>query len=180
MNIKEILKGNERFASKADKNLLIELAEKGQKPIAVVISCSDSRVPVEVIFNQSQPGRFFVIRVAGNVVADSSVKGSIEYAVEHLKIPYILVLGHTGCGAVKARLDGVKEGEIGKLVSHIKLQSNKLSQAVVENVESQVRIISEMDCVKEALSKKEIEIHGMLYDLASGKVGVLDFSPKQV
>jgi carbonic anhydrase len=122
---------------------------------------------------------FFVIRIAGNIVADSSVKGSIEYAVEHLKIRYILVLGHTGCGAVKARLDGVKEGEIGKLVSHIRLTSNELSQAVIENVESQVKIISEMDCVREALRKKEIEIYGMLYDLTSGKVNLLSSSSGQ-
>jgi carbonic anhydrase len=173
MDMQEILKGNEQFAGKADKKLLKELAEKGQKPIATIISCSDSRVPVEVIFNQSQPGTFFIIRIAGNVVADSSVKGSIEYAVEHLKTPYVIVLGHTGCGAVKARLEGVKEGEIGKLVSHIKPKSKELSAAVMENVEAQVNIISEMHCVKEALNKKEIKIYGMLYDITSGKATVL-------
>jgi len=89
MNIAQLLEDNRIFARKVDKRLLERLVEEGQKPIATVISCSDSRVPVEVIFNQLEPGKLFVIRVAGNVVADSSVKGSIEYAIEHLKTPYL-------------------------------------------------------------------------------------------
>ncbi len=173
MNIAEILKGNTEYAKKADKKLLRELAEKGQRPTAAIISCSDSRVPVEIIFNQTQPGNFFIIRIAGNIVAESIVKGSLEYAVEHLKTPYIIVLGHTGCGAVKARLEGVKEGEIGRLVSHIKLECTDLGKAVIENVATQVKTLSEMHCVKEALHKKEVVIYGMLYDITSGKVEVL-------
>jgi len=106
MNIVELIEANESFAGKVDKGLLKELVEKGQRPIATIVSCSDSRVPVEVIFNQLLAGTFFVIRVAGNVVSDSSVRGSIEYAVMHLKTPYLLVLGHTECGAVKACLGG--------------------------------------------------------------------------
>jgi carbonic anhydrase len=131
------------------------LVEKGQKPVATVISCSDSRVPVEVIFNQLRPGTFFVIRVAGNIISDSIVKGSIEYAVMHLRTPYIIILGHTECGAIKASLDGVDKmhlrtpyiiilghtecgaikasldgvdkGEVGRLVSNIKLESKEFS-----------------------------------------------------
>lgn len=173
MEIVEIIKGNNSFTSKVDKVLLKELAEKGQKPIATVISCSDSRVPVEVIFNQLRPGTFFVIRVAGNVVADSSVKGSIEYAVTHLKTPYIIVLGHTECGAVKASLEGVDKGEIGRLVSNIKLESKEMDKAVVENVDIQVKRLYEINCVKEALDKGVIEIYGMLYDLRTGEVRLL-------
>lgn len=170
MNITELLEANEGFASRVDRGLLKELTEKGQKPIATIVSCSDSRVPVEVIFNQLRPGTFFVIRVAGNVVSDSSVRGSIEYAIMHLETPYLVVLGHTECGAVKARLAGVTEGEIGRLVSNIKVKSQELNQAVIENVGSQVKVVSEMDCVKEALDKNRIEVYGMLYDLRTGEV----------
>jgi len=173
MNIVELLEANKGFASKVDKGLLKELVERGQKPIATIVSCSDSRVPVEVIFNQLRPGIFFVIRVAGNVVSDSSVRGSIEYAIIHLKTPYLVVLGHTECGAVKAYLEGVNEGEIGKLVSNIKLESKELDKAVIENVDEQVKRVSEMDCVKEALDKEIIEVYGMLYDLRTGKVKCL-------
>jgi carbonic anhydrase len=173
MKIKEFLDDNRRFASGIDKGTLRELVEKGQKPVATIISCSDSRVPVEVIFNQLKPGIFFVIRVAGNVVSDSSAKGSIEYAVVHLKTPYLIVLGHTECGAVKARLAGYNEGEIGKLVRNIKLKSQDLDNAVVENVDLQIKRVIEMDCVKDALDKKTIEVYGMLYDLSTGQVKCL-------
>src|SRR4030042_1530919 len=174
MDMTEILQNNRVFAGKADKRLLKDLAQKGQKPIAVVISCSDSRVPVEIIFNQLEPGVLFIIRVAGNVVSDSSVKGSIEYAVDHLKTPYLIVLGHTECGAVKARLEGVKEGEIGKLIGHMNLKATELNEAIVENVKLQLKKVSEMDCVKEALDKEKIEIYGMLYDLRTGLVEYLN------
>jgi carbonic anhydrase len=176
MNIVELLKANKSFAGKVDKGLLKELVEKGQRPMATIVSCSDSRVPVEVIFNQFRPGTFFVIRVAGNIVADSSVKGSLEYAIMHLKTPYLVVLGHTECGAVKASLAGVNEGEIRKLVSNIKLESKELGKAVIENVDLQVKRVLEIDCVKEALDKETLEVFGMLYDLGTGKVKCLSKS----
>jgi carbonic anhydrase len=175
MNI-DLFKGNQIFAKKADKQLLKELSEKGQKPIATVVACSDSRVPVEIILNQLEPGKLFVIRVAGNIVADPSVVGSIEYAVQHLKTPYILVIGHTKCGAVKARLEGVTEGEIGKLLRHVKVESKELSEAVVENVNRQVKNVLEISSVKERLKKGELEIYGMLYDLSTGEVSILSQS----
>lgn len=170
---KDLLNGNKVFAKKADKKLLKELSEKGQKPIATVVACSDSRVPVEIILNQLEPGKLFVIRVAGNIVADPSVVGSIEYAVQHLKTPYILVIGHTKCGAVKARLEGVTEGEIGKLLRHVKVESKELSEAVVENLHRQVKNVLEISSVKERLSKGELEIYGMLYDLSTGEISIL-------
>lgn len=173
MNIAQLLEGNRIFARKVDRRLLERLVEEGQKPIATVISCSDSRVPVEVIFNQLEPGKLFVIRVAGNIVADSSVKGSIEYAIEHLKTPYLIVLAHTECGAIKAYLEGIRKGEAGKLLSCIKIKSRELSKAVIENMELQVKIILEMGCVKRALGRGEIEVYGMHYDLGTGKANIL-------
>jgi carbonic anhydrase len=173
MKITELLEGNQSFTSGIDKETLREMAEKGQKPVATIVSCSDSRVPVEVIFNQLRPGMFFVIRVAGNVVSDSSVKGSIEYAVIHLKTPYLIILGHTECGAVKARLSGTNEGEIGRLVRKIKLVSKDLNVAVIENIDLQVKRAMEMDCVKAATDGKKIEVYGMLYNLSTGQVKCL-------
>lgn len=173
MKLIELLEDNGSFASRVDKRLLKELVEKGQKPVATIVSCSDSRVPVEIIFNQLVPGIFFIIRVAGNVVSDASVKGSIEYAVTHLKTPYLIVLGHTECGAVKASLAGTNEGEIGKLVRHIKLLSKDLAQAVIENVDLQVKRAIEMYCIKDALDKGVLEVYGMLYDLSTGEIKYL-------
>lgn len=149
------------------------MAEKGQKPVATTVSCSDSRVPVEVTFNQLRLGTFFVTRVAGNIVSDASVKGSIEYAVVHLKTPYLVVLDHTECGAVKASLAGANEGEIGKLVSNMKLENKELDKAIIENVDLQVKRVTEMDCVKDALDKEKMVIYGMLYDLSTGEVKCL-------
>jgi len=144
MNIIELLEANKSFASKVDKGLLKELVEKGQKPIVTIVSCSDS-----------------------------SIKGSIEYAIMHLKTPYLVVLGHTECGAVKASLAGTNVGEIGKLVSNMKLESKDLAKAVIENVDLQVTRVTEMDCIKDALDKKAIEVYGMLYDLSTGEVKCL-------
>jgi carbonic anhydrase len=174
--VMDLINGNKRFVSKADRNLLRELSEKGQKPIATVVSCSDSRVPVEVIFDQLEPGKLFVIRVAGNVVAEAGVIGSIEYAVEHLKTPYIIILGHTDCGAVKASLAGTSGGNVGELISHIKIKSKELAQAVRENLELQVKNVLEMPCVKESLGRGELEVYGMLYDLGTGEVSILSDS----
>jgi len=174
LKLTELLESNRIFASRVDKGLLKELVEKGQKPVATIVSCSDSRIPVEIIFNQLRPGTFFIIRVAGNVVSDASVKGSIEYAVMHLKTPYLVVLGHTECGAVKASLAGTNIGEIGKLVSNINLKSKDLDKAVIENVDLQVKRVIEMDCVKDALDKDVLEVYGMLYDLSTGKIRCLN------
>jgi carbonic anhydrase len=173
MDIQELLAGNRRFASGIDKRVLQKLAEQGQHPSAAIVSCSDSRVPVEVIFNRLEPGTLFIIRIAGNVVSDTSVKGSIEYAVTYLKVPYLIVLGHTGCGAVEARLAGTAAGELGKLVNNIQLKSRDLAEAIVENLALQVKRALEMDCVKEAVDKGVLKVYGMLYDLNSGEVKYL-------
>lgn len=84
----------------------------GQSPFAVILGCSDSRVPVEIIFNQGF-GDLFVIRVAGNVVAPSQI-GSIEFAVEQFGTPLVVVLGHSGCGAVKATLEELQRPSAGQ------------------------------------------------------------------
>jgi carbonic anhydrase len=99
-----LIEGNQRYASgtaHAPQRLRADLAA-GQQPFAVVLGCSDSRVPVEMIFDQG-PGELFVIRVAGNIVAPSQV-GSVEFAAEQFGVRLVVVLGHNHCGAIEATL----------------------------------------------------------------------------
>lgn len=98
------------------------LEQNGQHPFAVIVSCSDSRVPPEILFDQAL-GDLFVIRVAGNVITPVEL-GSIEYAVEHLKVPLVMVLGHEQCGAVTATVEG---GELPKNIGAI---AEKIKPAV--------------------------------------------------
>ena len=109
MDIREKLReGNRRYRQTADAARRIDTAENGQHPYAIVVCCSDSRVIPEQIF-QADVGDLFVIRVAGNVL-DRHQLGSVEYAADHLHCPYVLMLGHTGCGAVHAALTGGARG----------------------------------------------------------------------
>ncbi len=179
MDIQDILRGNLEFNGKADKKHLTELAENGQKPAATVVACSDSREPVEIIFNMLEPGELFVIRVAGNLVGDLAVKGSIEYAVRHLQTPYLIIMGHTGCGAVQACLEGNHhEGEVGKLLDLMELKSHDLSLAVTENIMVQVEKALDLEAVKEAVAGGKLTVYGMLYDLVTGRVSVLNRNGK--
>ncbi|AJQ27501.1 carbonic anhydrase [Pelosinus fermentans] len=124
---KMLIDGNKRFLSEkyADREIgktrRIELT-KGQHPFAVIVSCSDSRVAPELLFDQGL-GELFVVRVAGNVL-DAIELGSVEYAVEHLGAKLIVVLGHEKCGAVKATVDG------GELPPNIKVIADKIQPAV--------------------------------------------------
>ena len=117
--------GNEKFlnANKSEGNISLDIRKytytNGQKPFAVVISCSDSRVIPESIFSASI-GDLFVIRVVGNVV-DSTVLASMHYAVSHLNVPLVVVLGHTGCGAVSAAINDNANGLIKPTIDKIKL-----------------------------------------------------------
>ncbi|MDT5127447.1 MAG: carbonic anhydrase [Mycobacterium sp.] len=112
---KALKEGNERFVSGQMEHPSQSVADRarlthGQKPTAVVFGCSDSRVAAELIFDQGL-GDMFVVRTAGHV-ADSAVLGSIEYAVTVLDVPLIVVLGHDSCGAVKATLSALDDGEV--------------------------------------------------------------------
>jgi carbonic anhydrase len=117
-----LLAGNKRYLEgrriaanrEPDRQQLVA----GQIPLAAVLCCSDSRVPPEHIFDQAH-GEIFVVRVAGNIARPSEV-GSLEYSVQHLKVPLVLVMGHEGCGAVKAALEGTPaSGALGGLIDEI-------------------------------------------------------------
>jgi carbonic anhydrase len=158
----------------------------GQKPFAVILGCSDSRVPTELVFDQGF-GDLFVIRVAGNVISND-VEGSLEYAGYHLHVPLLVVLGHEGCGAVTAALDAkfkrAHEPErIEALVRMIepglkdidpKLSPEKQLNAAVEaNVRWSMKQLAQLTEVKKALEQKRFEMVGAVYDLQTGKVRLL-------
>lgn len=151
---------------------------KGQHPFAIIVSCSDSRVPPELVFDQGL-GDLFVIRTAGEVVDDIAL-GSIEYAVEHLGVHLVVVLGHEECGAVKAAVAGGEiPGHIAAITKAIQpavLQAkteagDQVSNAVKDNVDLIVKkLIVTKPIIDDAVAHKHIQIVGGVYDLKTGKV----------
>jgi carbonic anhydrase len=186
-----LLEGNKRFVAgesihaHASKDWRKRLTA-GQTPFATILGCSDSRVPIELVFDQGF-GDLFVIRIAGNVIS-TDVLGSLQYAEHHLHVPLMVVLGHEGCGAVTAALDAkLKRGRepqrIEALVRMIepglkdidaKLSPERqLSDAVKANVRWSMTQLADLPDVKKALKDKRLEIIGAVYDLETGKVSIL-------
>ena len=190
--------GNERFLegkskqnSESSLKKLKDFSKKGQFPKAIVLCCSDSRAPVEMIFDQDI-GDLFVIRVAGNVVAPSLV-GSVEFAVSTFDTKLVLVMGHTQCGAIKSTIDhandtqSVSSANIFDIVSRIKphimpilriknlSEDEKIEQAVIANVYASVSQLSHSSQMIETLvEQKEIKIVGAVLGLDTGKVEFLE------
>ena len=161
--------GNRKYLEKSDPALRISAAESGQHPYAIVICCSDSRVIPEEIFDVSF-GELFVIRVAGNVL-DNHQLGSIEYAAGHLHCSYIIVLGHTGCGAVAAALSGVGDGFIRHITDDILEavgQERNPDKACCLNVKHAVGILRRE--FGEHPEIGEVKVEGAVYDIRSGEV----------
>ncbi len=179
--------GNDRYVHDhlASKHYSAErpLLTTGQQPYAIVLSCSDSRVPPEILFDESL-GKLFIVRVAGNVI-DPVVLGSIEYAAEHLHTHLLLVLGHEGCGAVKATIDGgTPPPNIAELTKRIapaveKTKGKGMDAAVAENVRLQMAsALSQSPLLSDLSAKGEIRIVGGVYRLDSGAVQWLGLAPK--
>lgn len=184
--IQKLIEGNKRFVESKLTHLnetperRTEIA-KGQKPFAVIVSCSDSRVPPEIIFDQGL-GDLFVIRSAGNLVDDIGL-GSIEYAVEHLGVGLVVVLGHERCGAVDATAKGGKApGHINALVKGIqhavreakKQHGDLLDNAVIANVKDVVAKLKKSEPIlEEFVHEKKLEIIGARYDLDDGQVTII-------
>lgn len=186
--LKELKNGNSRFFSGTPTHPnagLSRVAETagGQKPFAVVLACSDSRVPPELIFDRGV-GDLFVVRDAGNV-ADPVVIGSIEYGVDHLHAPLVVVVGHTRCGAVEAAVSGYHgDGSIGSIIEKIDpvvsavrsanpdLKGDGFVKAVVEaNVRNSIAdLLQRSKKVSEALRAGKISIVGAIYDVSDGRV----------
>lgn len=178
--LQKLVEGNERFVKEdysnqhIDKDYRKELT-KGQNPFAIVVTCSDSRVAPELLFDQGL-GDIFVIRTAGEVV-DKLELGSIEYAVEHLGVNLVIVLGHESCGAVGAVIKG---GDIPKNISYIadeikpavdkaKTQKGNLEEnAIKNNVDLIVNKIEKNSEIIE--ESKDCKVIGGVYSITTGKV----------
>lgn len=177
-----LVDGNQRFVAnkKASRNLNEQIRDtsEGQYPFAAVLSCIDSRVPAEIIFDQGI-GDIFSARVAGNIV-NEDILGSLEYSCKVAGSKLIVVLGHTKCGAVTAACKHVELGNITALLSKIKPAVEKVNKEVtpdsieetaivnvalsIENIRKESPILAEME------SQGEIQIIGASYDVGTGKV----------
>ena len=183
--LKKLLEGNQRYITggalhpNQSFEHRLELT-KGQKPIAAILTCADSRVSPEIIFDQGL-GDLFVLRVAGNVINDLFV-GSLEYAVEHLNVSLLMVLGHSQCGAVDATIKGGNPpGHINSLVQAIKPALDRLKEqspdwvniVAKENVKIGVERLRTIDPILTArYDEGDIDIVGAFYDIKSGKVSL--------
>ena len=185
-----LMQGNARYVAGETecKDYSIGRAERAgaQYPIVAVLSCSDSRVSPELLFEQG-PGDIFVVRVAGNFVNPDGL-ASMEYAVKILGVPLLMVLGHTNCGAISAAVKVVTEhaelpGLLPELVefiepavitAHAKHPSDLVAAAIEENVRLNVkRLIDDTPILADALAAKKIAISGGVYDIATGKVKLI-------
>jgi carbonic anhydrase len=194
----KLLKGNERFVDgfsvfpHHDQATRTKTAIEGQKPIVSILSCSDSRVPLEAIFDMGV-GDLFVIRVAGNI-ADPSEIGSLEYGAGHLGTPLIMVLGHTKCGAVTAVVKGDKVGgNVLSLIDNIQpaVQSAKVNfknssseeilyQAIKANVWKSIEdILARSSEIRSLVKEGKVKVVGAMYDIESGKVTSLGVHNRQ-
>lgn len=185
-----LLEGNQRFISGKtlskdfSSTRRSDLLMNGQHPFAVIMSCSDSRVPPELLFDQAL-GDLFVIRVAGNVIAPVEL-GSVEYAVEHLKVPLVVVLGHEECGAVTAAVQGGEvSGSIADITKKIKPSVNRaeslgltgkdlIEKSIDLNIENTLQDIAESSIIKEGMETNKVKIIGAKYDLDEGAVKLIN------
>jgi carbonic anhydrase len=187
--IKRLLVGNRRYVTDTGINCARNYDRRietstGQMPFAIILSCSDSRVPAEMVFDQ-RVGDLFMIRVAGNIAEPAGI-GSIEYAISHFHSPVLMVLGHQSCGAVEATIEVLKSGarppgQIGTLtdaiapaVKDLAQHGGTLDQAVranVAHVAKQLR--AESTIVADADAAHAMRIAGAYYSLADGRVTLL-------
>jgi carbonic anhydrase len=185
-SLKKLLDGNKRCVANKQQNPRQDArrrkeVSKGQKPFAVIVGCSDSRIPPELIFDQGL-GDLFVVRLAGNIV-DALALGSIEYAVEHLDTKLVVVLGHGKCGAVTAATKGPDApGHVGAIVKAIQPAVKKVQKMPGDLVDNAIRanaslvvnrIKSSKPILAEMVNKGEIEVIGAYYNIETGAVELL-------
>jgi carbonic anhydrase len=186
-----LIEGNHRFTNNlsVSKDLLnlVTLTKDRQHPFTSVLSCSDSRAPVEMLFDQAL-GDVFSVRLAGNIASDKVI-GSLEFSSKYLGSKLIVVLGHSDCGAVKAACDNFREGHIGEIINLIR-PAVRMEKTTVENrsstnevfldkvcalnVRVQINeIIHSSDIIQDMLAAKQIGMVGGVYNLATGEVSFL-------
>ncbi len=186
------MEGNERFTDQhaehphQTKEMIRELAENGQHPEAIIISCADSRVAPELIFDRGL-GDLFVIRTAGNIIGEFEL-GSIEYAVEHLGTPLIIVMGHQNCGAIEAFLEHQHDsigGHVQKILDYINAEPEEkelmdkgeltIENAVAANVKHGVSILRTSEPIlAKRYNSGELQIFGAVYNMENGEVTIID------
>ena len=188
--------GNSRYLTGKSQHPHLEAERRastvaqGQEPFATVLACSDSRDPVELIFDRGV-GDLFVVRVAGNIAGNSEL-ATIEYGVGHLNTPLLVVMGHTKCGAVTAVVKGAElHGHLHELAEHIKPAVERartdssdteetIQKAIQANVWQSIEdVLRESNVVREKIRAGRLSILGALYDLESGKVTWLGPHPAQ-
>ena len=182
--LQELMAGNQRFTSGSmtsnehDLAILKEKTIDKQEPFAGVLSCADSRVPVELLFDQTI-GHIFVTRVAGNVVTPEII-ASLEYGAAVLGTKVILVMGHANCGAVKATIQGKEvPGQISALYPHIQpavdQAGHDLDAAIKANARIQAALLRESSTVISGLLKEgKLKVVAAYYDIANGNVTLLN------
>ncbi|WP_421997952.1 carbonic anhydrase [Reyranella sp.] len=188
--LKRIMEGNTRYAGNAMQNKDFSAGRAAragaQYPVAGLVSCADSRVAPELVFDQG-PGELFVVRVAGNFVTTDGL-ASLEYGVAVLGMPLIMVLGHSGCGAIDATIKVMKDkitlpGHLPDLVNAIKpaidlaekaKAANPLDEAIAQNVRYNVKRLQEAKpIIGEAVAAGKVKVVGGVYNIATGKVTLL-------
>lgn len=190
-SLNRLIKGNEKYIkgsynpSLIDSNTRQSLYKNGQKPYAAILTCSDSRVVPEHIFSTGL-GEIFVIRVAGNVV-DESVMGSLEFAVNNLKVPLVMVMGHQDCGAVYNSKSSDIGGSLGQILAKIAPSYEKATKLggseadVVEratdfNVENSIELIQKNEIIQKYVKDGSVDLIGSNYNLETGKVRIIKAS----
>ncbi|MFN8064952.1 MAG: carbonic anhydrase [Vicinamibacterales bacterium] len=186
-SLAKLKSGNARFVSSPQDALPVDAGRraalaKGQTPFATVLSCADSRVPPEIVFHTGL-GDLFVVRAAGNIT-DKAILASVEYSVEHLNVPLVVVMGHESCGAVKAAVETPAGQSLGPnldyLVSAIRPSVNatasrpeaeRMRAAILANVEETLNdMLTGSAILREAGKEGKVAFVGAYYELASGKV----------
>ena len=191
--LQRLMDGNQRYVAYqmtgqklSDPNTRQSLT-KGQSPYAIILCCSDSRVPPEIVFDKGL-GEIFVVRVAGNI-PDPIILGSIEYAAEHLGSPLVVVLGHERCGAVTAAVDakGEGEGNIGAIIKTIapavslaekEAKGKEKTEFVEATIDLNIKLVcdsltKQSQIIKHLVDEGKLKIVGAKYDLDDGKVTLL-------
>ena len=192
--LNDLIAGNQRFLQGSTKGKAWQGSQKNteQSPKASVLGCSDSRVPVEIVFDQD-PGDLFVIRVAGNIAGASQI-GSIEYAAEQFNVPLVIVLGHTDCGAIKATMmalqnhNTVTSENLGSIVDHIAPAISELcstntslvdSQQALQCLQANIRasakqLTQDSTILADLTASKQLTVISAYYDIETGTVNIID------
>ena len=181
--LRELLTGNERFAAnqltsiRHDLTIMKERTVNKQAPFAAVLTCADSRIPVELVFDQTI-GHIFVTRVAGNVVTPEIV-ASLEFGVAVLGVKALLVIGHSNCGAVKAAMTtDTVPGQISVLYQRIHPAIEKSGGDIDKAIQANAKIQAELlrassTVIREATKAGKLRVESAVYNLATGKVGLI-------